>query len=243
MRLVCLTAGNTKIKILAWFLLVTLLLVFLVRQISHSAHPVIRPGLPLSLKTIVIDPGHGGYDPGVEKNNLLEKDIALAISLVLRGYLQAGGARVVMTREGDYDLLTMPIAGPKKRKDMEHRLQIINSADADLVVSIHVNSISSSRWSGSQVFYHEDCPDSRALALIIQQELARVLKNTDRAAKPGNYLILNESHSPAVLVEAGFLSNPKEARLLADKRYQSQVAWAVFLGINRYFTENTAVDK
>jgi N-acetylmuramoyl-L-alanine amidase len=237
LRIVFVVTSNTKIKLLAWCLLGFILLVFLWHQITVSARPVIRPGLPLSQKVIAIDPGHGGYDPGGETNGILEKDIALAISLLLRDYLQAGGARVVMTREGDYDLLDLPVAGPKKKRDMEHRKQIIDAANPDLVVSIHVNAISSSRWSGSQVFYREDSPEGRRLALIIQEELTRVLKNTNRQAKPGNYFITNESDAPAAIVETGFISNPKEARLLANRRYQSQLAWAVFLGINRYFTD------
>jgi N-acetylmuramoyl-L-alanine amidase len=237
LRIVCLAARKTKIDLIILILLAVVLLLLFWREISANAHPAIRPGLPLSRKTIVIDPGHGGYDPGVSAGSLKEKDITLAISLALRDCLQAAGAKVVMTREGDYDLLSLPAAGPKKRQDMEHRKQIIDAANPDLVVSIHVNSISSSRWSGSQVFYCDDSSEGKRLALILQEELARVLKNTDRQAKPGNYFILNESPAPAALVEAGFLSNRKEGRLLADKRYQAKVAWAVFLGINRYFTE------
>jgi N-acetylmuramoyl-L-alanine amidase len=190
-------------------------------------------GLPLMGKTFVIDPGHGGYDPGVWCNDVEEKIVVLGISLALRDYLQSSGARVVMTRESDRDLLVLPTAGPKKKQDMKNRLNIIKDANPDLLISVHANSISSSIWHGAQVFYNPDCDASKMLAELIQQELARVLDNTDRMAKPGNYLILNEVDMPAIIVETGFISNPREAALLTDPEYQSKVAWSIYLGIIR----------
>jgi len=197
--------------------------------------PAVQPGLPLSGKGIVIDPGHGGYDPGVFRRSLLEKDLNLAISLALRNYLQGGGARVVMTREADHDLLALPAAGPRKRLDMKNRLAIIKAAEPDLLISIHVNSSPSPLWSGAQVFHRRNCTEGRKLAVVIQEELTRVLQNTDRLAQAGDYFLLNEAGVPAALVEAGFISNPAEALQLADERYRSRLAWAVYLGIVRYF--------
>lgn len=202
--------------------------------LTANLRPVTSTGLPLSGITVVIDPGHGGYDPGVIRENVEEKHVVLGISYALRDYLQTGGARVVMTRESDRDLLVLPTAGPKKKQDMKHRLFIINSASPDLVISIHANAISASRWRGAQVFYNDDCEQSKRLAEIIQTELVNVLINTDRQAKPGNYLILNEVDVPAALVESGFISNPAERELLSDEEYQSQLAWAMYLGIIRF---------
>ncbi len=214
--------------------LILLGIIFFICTYLTNSWPAASMGLPLSGITVVIDPGHGGYDPGVVRENVEEKDIVLGISFVLRDYLQAGGAKVVLTRESDRDLLVLPTAGPKKKQDMKHRLFIINSASPDLLVSIHTNAISGSRWRGAQVFYSNDCEKGKLLAEAIQAELVSVLKNTDRQAKPGNYLILNEANVPAVLVESGFLSNPAERMLLTDERYQSQLAWAVYLGILRF---------
>jgi len=207
------------------------------REIVARTDTVMLQGLPLSRKIVVIDPGHGGYDPGVTTGSLKEKDIVLAISLILRDYLQSGGAYVVMTREQDNDLLILPTAGPKKTQDMKNRKEIINNANPDLVISVHVNSISSSRWRGAQVFYSADSNKSKRIALLIQDELTRVLKNTNRSAKPGQYYIVNETNATAVLVEAGFISNSEEAKLLTDKDYQQKVAWAIYMGINRYFSD------
>jgi len=213
-------------------------LLFLISlEITTINRAVIRAGLPLSQKIIVIDPGHGGYDPGALAHELKEKDVALAISLKLRDYLQGAGARVVMTRETDRDLLAPAAAGPKKRLDMKNRLIIIRAASPDLVVSIHVNAIPSPRWRGAQVFYRDGDEEAKDLAGIVQEELARVLKNTDRQIKPSDFFILKGSPATAVLVETGFISNLDEAKLLSDNKYQWQAAWAIYLGLMRYLSE------
>jgi len=209
-------------------------LLFAAGRSLRGTQPAMKPGLLLSGKVFAVDPGHGGYDPGVMRDGIAEKDVALEISLLLRAYLQSAGARVVMTRETDRDLL-LPAAGPKKQQDMKNRMQIINGARPDLLISIHVNSITSPVWRGAQVFHKAGEGNSKVIAEAIQQELKRILANTDREVKPGNYYVLNEAKSPAVLVECGFLSNPEEASLLTDRTYQSKLAWAVYAGLLRYY--------
>ncbi len=189
-----------------------------------------RAVLPLSGLYIAIDPGHGGYDPGAKSNDILEKDIVLEISLYLREYMQQGGARVMMTREEDRDFL-LPAAGPKKRQDLHNRLKSVEEAGVDLLLSIHANHFPSPYWSGSQVFYQEGCSKGEALAAAIQAELRRVLQNTERQAKSGDFFMLRESSVPGVVVEVGFLSHPGEAALLASPAYQKKLAWAVYLGV------------
>ena len=186
--------------------------------------------LPLSGLVIAIDPGHGGYDPGSTSNGLLEKDVVLEIALYLREYLKQGGARVILTREQDRDFL-QAVAGPKKQLDMRNRLQIVEDGGADMIVSIHTNYITSPRWRGAQLFYQDGCPVGKSMAESIQAELTRVLKNTDRLPRSGNYYMLRESSMPGVVVEVGFLSNPHEAALLGSADYQKKIAWAIYLGI------------
>ncbi|MBT9173796.1 MAG: Germination-specific N-acetylmuramoyl-L-alanine amidase [Syntrophomonadaceae bacterium] len=237
MRVVLLLSSATGKRIctiLLGMLLILVIIFFLHRELADN-QPAVQTGLPLSGRGIVIDPGHGGYDPGVFRRSLTEKNLNLAISLVLRDYLQGGGARVIMTRETDRDLLVLPAAGPRKRLDMKNRLAIIRAANPDLLVSIHVNASPSPLWSGAQVFHKRNCAHGHKLALLIQEELKRVLQNTNRPAQEGDFFLLNEAGVPAALVEAGFISNPEEARLLADERYRSRLAWAVYLGIIRYF--------
>lgn len=239
MKLITFLAPKEKLTGVKWAgVFFVLLLMPLYSIIAGLSRPAAAPGLPLAGKVLAIDPGHGGYDPGVVRNNVTEKSVVLAISLVLRDYLQSAGARVTMTRETDRDLLMLPAAGPKKRQDMRHRLHIIHMARPDILVSIHANAMGSVRWRGAQVFYKKEHEKSKRLANYIRQELIRVLENTDREIKQGDYFILNEAKTPAVLVETGFISNPDEAELLRDPMYQSRIAWAIYLGITRYFAED-----
>lgn len=189
--------------------------------------------LPLFRRIIAIDPGHGGPDPGATRGDLLEKDVVLDLSLRLRQLLASAGAVTPMTRTSDTDLADQnaSISGGRKRRDILRRVELINEWQPDLALSIHVNAINSSRWRGAQVFYAPDDPESEPLAKAIQSSLTRVLKNTNREAKVGDYRVLNDSTCPMVLVEVGFISNPEEAALLRDEHYQQQIAWAIYLGL------------
>ncbi|WP_128896401.1 N-acetylmuramoyl-L-alanine amidase CwlD [Longirhabdus pacifica] len=193
--------------------------------------------LPLSGQVIVIDPGHGGPDGGaVSKNGLLEKDINLDISLYLRDYLQQAGAIVYMTREGDYDLAEEGKQIRRKRQDILRRAEIIQEKQAQLFISIHMNSIPSSRWSGAQTFYHSSGdPDSKKLAFFIQDEIKSSLNNTDREILPADSIyLLKTLEIPGALVEAGFLSNATESSLLGEAAYQQKIALAIYQGVLRY---------
>jgi len=195
--------------------------------------------LPLSGKIILLDPGHGGPDGGAGPENALEKDIALSISLKVRDYLQEQGALVVMTRESDKDLADDDTRGYSRRKveDLKKRLEMINDSDNDLFISIHLNAIPSSRWSGAQTFYAPHFDENAKAAKFIQDELRENLGNTTRKAKPINQVyILKHAKKPGALVEVGFLSNPGEREQLKTEAYQKKVAASIYQGIVRYFT-------
>jgi N-acetylmuramoyl-L-alanine amidase len=196
--------------------------------------------LPLSGKTIALDAGHGGPDGGASsKEGVIEKDINLAITLQLRDYLQQAGALVVMTRETDTDLADPSTKGYSKRKteDLHNRADMINGKNADMFLSVHLNSIPSPRWKGAQTFYYTNNPNNSNLATLIQLELKRNLENTDRIAKPADKTVylLKTLKIPSALIEVGFLSNPDEARLLADEKYQKMVAAAIYQGVLRFY--------
>lgn len=200
--------------------------------------------LPLSGKIILLDPGHGGPDGGAGDNNVLEKDIALKVSLKIRDLLQQQGALVIMTRETDQDLANSGIKGYSRRKvdDLKQRLTMINQNDIDLFVSIHLNSIPSARWSGAQTFYASQYVENETAAKFIQDELRHNLENTTRKAKPLNSIyILKYAKKPGVLVEIGFLSNQEEKMNLQKNSYQNKVAGAIYRGINRFFTDEKAL--
>jgi N-acetylmuramoyl-L-alanine amidase len=194
--------------------------------------------MPLSGKVIAIDAGHGGPDGGaVSKDGLVEKEVNLAISLYLRDYLQQAGALVVMTRENDRDLASEATRGYSKRKteDLLNRVDLIQQNKAGMSISIHLNSIPSSKWKGAQTFYYSTNPEGKKLAESIQSEIRTNLNNTDRVPKTEDtFYLLKTLPIPAVLVEVGFLSNPEEARLMADANYQKKVAQSIYRGIVRY---------
>lgn len=194
--------------------------------------------LPLSGKVIVLDAGHGGADGGaVSRDGIIEKDLNLAIVLYLRDYLQQAGALVHLTREGDYDLALPETKGYSRRKteDLLQRADRARKQQADLAISIHMNSIPSPRWSGAQTFYSTKNEEGKRLASIIQTELRDMLGNTQRIAKKADTLyLLKTLDMPTALVEVGFLSHPEEASLLADEEYQRKVAASIYRGVLRY---------
>jgi len=194
--------------------------------------------LPLSGAIIAIDPGHGGFDGGaISKKGLIEKDVALKISLYLRDFLQEAGALVIMTREVDDDLADQAQKGSKKRADIHERVRIINSSHADLAVSIHLNAIPSPKWYGAQTFYYPAKLENQTLAFLIQDEIKTKLENTDRfAKKKSNMYLLKNVEMASVLVEVGFLSNPDEASRLGTEKYQKSMANAIYQGILRYYS-------
>lgn len=226
-------------KFIAIIIIVLLIFLFIQHRFLDDDSLTVW-NLPLAGKVIIIDPGHGGPDGGAGDKTLWEKDIALQVSLYLRDYIQQQGALVLLTREGDYDLASEGTSGLSRRKteDLHRRLQFINEAEADLLLSIHLNSIPSPRWRGAQTFYAPQLSENARLAKFIQDELRRNLENTTRKAKRiDNIYILKHAKTVSSLVEIGFLSNPSERELLIDSNYQQKVAAAIYEGVSRYFTK------
>lgn len=207
----------------------------LVRHLRESE----TASVPLLQRVIAVDPGHGGVDPGaLGPDGMHEKEIVLAIGLKLRSLLQSAGALVIMTRETDTDLSDAALLhqySKRKRQDLLRRMELVNASGAELLISVHLNSLSSSRWTGAQVFYQPGSEEAKKLAEMVQGALREVLQNTNRLAAKSDYYVTRESQCPAVIVEAGFISNPAEAKLLRQEEYQDKVAWAIYVGILRYF--------
>lgn len=192
-------------------------------------------------RTIVIDAGHGGMDPGaVSARGLLEKDITLPIAAELERLLKNSGVLTVMVRRGDYDLADSSELHllNRKRQDLAKRVFIAEEARADLYVSIHANYFSSPRFSGAQTFYDEGSVESQKLARLLQTELVRHLGPNNRLAQTGDFRVLRDTTMPAVLVEVGFLSNPREAELLGQADYQKKAAAAIFSGLRAYYGQH-----
>lgn len=188
--------------------------------------------------TVVIDPGHGGIDPGkVGINEVYEKDINLSIALLLKEILEQNDCKVVMTRTTDTGLYSEGDSN-KKMADLRKRCQLIDECGADVTVSIHQNSFSQESSKGAQVFYQTTSSQGKELADILQKQLISSLDESNhRVAKANSdYYMLKNTKSTMVIVECGFLSNRQEAELLVQSSYQRRVAWAVALGTLQYLS-------
>lgn len=209
--------------------------------------PAPGPALPAAAflvdRVIALDPGHGGYDPGVlGSGGEVEKEIVLDVALRLGELLTAAGVRVRLTRATDCHLMDPEEAirlGSRKRSDMEARLRLVRDAAPDVFVSLHANSFPSPRVWGPQTFFsREGHPGSERLAACIQDSLNRTVPAANRRPNPRNdHFLLRNVDMPAVTVELGFVSNPAEARRLMDDAHRDALAWAVFHGLARYFQE------
>lgn len=198
--------------------------------------------LPTLRKVVIIDPGHGGIDGGMvgRTTGVYESQINLEISNKLRKYLEESGSLVLMTRDKDVGLYTdSGSIRKKKNEDLRNRKRLFDESSADIVISIHSNSFSESRYYGAQSFYNQNCEASKLIAELIQEELIRVLddNNTRKAKAKNDVYILKNIKVPTVIVECGFLSNPKEERLLQNSDYQEKIAWSIYVGILKYFNK------
>lgn len=183
--------------------------------------------------TIALDPGHGGYDGGAvgRVSGTPEKTLNLDVALRAQRLLTAQGAQVLLTRTDDYALCDDDPPIRKKLQDMQRRAALIEAADCDLVLSIHMNEYAGRGESGPQVFYREGCPAGRLLAGAMQEAMIDVLApKTRREALGGDYYILTLG-VPSALVECGFLSNREEEAMLLDAAYREQVARAIAQGV------------
>lgn len=178
---------------------------------------------------IVVDPGHGGEDPGkVGVNDVLEKDLNLQIAMKVRELLEEVGITVVMTREDD----KVP---DRKKEDLEERVELINKTEPTLALCVHQNSYTSPDIFGAQVFYHTKTEEAIDVASSVQESLRALDPTNKREIKENDtYYMLKFSEVPTIIVECGFLTNPTEAQKLTTEEYQEQVAFAICEGIIKW---------
>lgn len=189
--------------------------------------PFVRADAPLYNLVFIIDAGHGGVDPGSVIDGIYEKDINLRISRALKNKLIDLGAKVYLTREGDYDL-SAPKAYRRKKSDFDHRISMINDSKANYYISIHLNFLDDSKYFGPQVFYSDVLSDNKQIAKSIQSFMNQYL-NTDREIKrvSSNLYMYKKLKVPGVLIECGFLSNPRERKKLMQDEYIDELAWVI----------------
>lgn len=187
---------------------------------------------------VVIDAGHGGYDPGaITAEGLYEKEINLQMAKRVGELLKPTGIQVILTREDDVDYVPEGLRGrqTKKQADLNYRIDMAKQANAEAFISLHLNATKSGQGSGAETFYQSQSEEGKRLAEYIQQELIKVPGMNLRIAKPGDFYVIKNTPMPAVIVEMGYISNSKERVKLQQSWYQDQLARAVAKGIARYF--------
>lgn len=209
----------------------TILLTLTLASLGNRAVTVISQNLPPERKhTFIIDPGHGGVDGGATScTGKLESAFNLEISLRLRDLFHFLGYETRMIRTEDISVYTEgQTIAQKKISDLKERVRICNETNGAILLSIHQNTFSDSRFSGPQVFYPET-DGSKELAGKLQAALgSRQIKRGE-----GIYL-LSHIHCPGVLIECGFLSNPEEEAKLRSPDYQKQLVCIIALTTVNY---------
>jgi len=190
---------------------------------------------PLAKYTVVLDAGHGGIDVGATGvNGTKESDLNLKYAFCLDYLLTSFGFNVVQTRTTQDGLYTSLKSG-FKMEDMNKRKEIINSSNADLVISIHMNKYPASSSKGAQVFYQSNSEQSEALANAIQSMLYLNVENARLSTQSGDFYICRCSSITSVIIECGFLSNPLEEANLINNSYMNNFCYTVLCGILKYF--------
>lgn len=211
-------------------------------QINLKEESIETVALPVSNKVIVLDAGHGNPDGGaVSTNGISEAEINLKIALKLQNLLEQSGATVILTRsdeDGIYDADKTKLKN-QKVSDIKNRVKIGNSSSADIFVSIHLNKIPQSQYSGWQTFFKSGSEQGEKLATSIQENLNKTIEKENNRVpmKLDNVYIVKNVEIPLTIVECGFLSNEEEERKLQEDDYQDKLAWGIYNGIINYFYE------
>jgi len=197
----------------------------------HSRRPLSAEGLPVVPRgryRVVVDPGHGGPDPGaVGIEGLRETDVVLDVAIQVAQLLQARGVQVLLTRTTEVDV------------DLPPRVALANSSGADLFVSLHANALTMERpdVNGIETFFFQG-GRSTELARIVQERLLAVSPGTpDRGARPGRFFVIRRTVMPSVLAEMGFVTGEIDAPRLADPSFRRRLAEAVAGAILSYLQQ------
>lgn len=215
---------------------ITLLILFLIILFSVNRVNAYVNDFPLLGKTIYLDAGHGGKDPGAIYDNVYEKDINLDIVKKLQFELEKMGAVVLLTRDDDYDLASID-AKKRKQSDLLKRANLINESKCDMYISIHLNAYSSTKWSGLQIFYDDINPNNKILAEIMNETLKSNLKTVREIKRENGYFMYHKINVPGILIESGFITNSNDRYKLKDSNYQAILARNIVLGVINYFSK------
>lgn len=204
---------------------------------------VVTEMIPVSeRKCVIIDAGHGGIDGGATScTGALESTINLEIALKLDDLMHLLGIDTVMIRTSDVSVYTEGESiAAKKVSDLKQRVKIVNETDNAILLSIHQNHYTDSRYSGAQVFYAATA-GSDVFAKKLQNALVQVLNPTSKrqVKKADGVYLMQNINCTGVLVECGFLSNPKEEAKLRSDTYQKQLCCTIASAISLYLHSDT----
>ncbi len=199
-------------------------------------------------KTVIIDPGHGGADPGaIGVGGVYEKTLNLEIGLKLRSAFQKAGYKVIMTRSDDrsiYSAGNLTLA-TQKNSDLNNRVAIIQSHPNAFFISIHQNESDDSTYSGTQVYYSANKPGSETLAELIQSQIEQDLEpnNKRQIHTQEDLRVLKDATIPAVLVECGFISNASDAAELQNGTYQDRLVADITKAAETFYGQSASEDS
>ena len=198
---------------------------------GHTSEKIAATGAGGGGRTICIDAGHGGSDPGALNRGvgINEKTVTLDISLRLAKYLKAQGWNVIMTRSSDRDVSW---AGSSAKQELGARANMANQHGADLFVSVHANASVNPDINGSSIHWYKST-DYR-LAQLIESGVMGATGRKNRGLVKNRFYVLAHTEMPAVLIETAFLTNSTEGRLLADPEYRDRIARGIASGLQVY---------
>ena len=185
-------------------------------------------------KIIVLDPGHGGSDTGaIGPTGVSEKSVSLAVSLKARDLLTANGYGVIMTRTTDID-----VAAPGVPDATELQARVDKAPpNTDIFISVHCNAFSNGSANGVETYHAPTAVKGSRLARLLNEELVNFGGLNNRGVKAARFYVMTHSKCPASLIELGFITNPREEKLLANDAYQQKLAQAITDAVNRYFNQ------
>ena len=192
-------------------------------QVNDIPTPAPMPSVLPKDFTVVLDAGHGGSDPGCVQGEILEKDIALTITFLVKEKLEQNGFAVILTRDTDETV------------SLSERVALTNQSGADCFVSIHCNMYADdASINGFECYSYRSEKGEKLAGQII--DAANGYSIANNGAMEGNYMVVRDTNIPAVLVETGYLSNPRECEALTTEEYQDMIAAAIADGIERMWS-------
>ncbi|QDQ01336.1 SH3 domain-containing protein [Lysinibacillus fusiformis] len=197
--------------------------------VHKSYLKLLNQGNPLKNRIIILDPGHGGKDPGAVVGSISEKSITLKVTTLVKQKLEAAGAQVKMTRTGD----TYP--------SLQDRVDFTDANFGEIFVSIHVNSASSTSAQGTETYYAISTGDMYQedidLATFVNNQIVTNLNMKNRGVKEQQYYVIRNTLIPAILVELGFLTNSEDRGKMTDDQYVELFAESIYKGISQYYAK------